>query len=109
VNIGKYQSEKFPIQNGLKQEDPLSPLLLLCLEYDIRRVQENQEWLKLNGTHQNLVSTDYVRIVVENIDTLKRNTEAILGASRKVDLEENPEKTKCILMLCSQKIGHKHS
>jgi hypothetical protein len=27
VHIGKYQSDKFPIQNGLKQGDALSPLL----------------------------------------------------------------------------------
>jgi hypothetical protein len=27
VFIGKYQSDKIPIQNGLKQEDALSPLL----------------------------------------------------------------------------------
>jgi hypothetical protein len=27
VRIGKYQSDKFPIHNGLKQGDALSPLL----------------------------------------------------------------------------------
>jgi hypothetical protein len=38
VCIGRHLSDKFPIQNGLKQEDALSPLLFnFALEYTIRK------------------------------------------------------------------------
>jgi len=52
VQVGQHFSDMFPIKNGLKQRDVLSPLLYsIALEYAIRRDQVNQNGLKLNGTH----------------------------------------------------------
>jgi len=55
----------------LKQGDALSYLLFnSVLEYAIRRVQVNQNDLKLNGTHQALVYADGVNILGGSVQTL---------------------------------------
>jgi hypothetical protein len=44
------------------------------LEYAIRKVQENQVELKLNGTHQLLIYADDVNVLDDNMDTIKKYT-----------------------------------
>jgi hypothetical protein len=94
VRVGKLLSDKFPIQNGLKQGDALSPLLLnFALEYAIRKVLENQVGLELNGTHQLLDYADYVNLLGDSNKNNKRE-----HRSRDADLEINAEKTKHMIM-----------
>jgi hypothetical protein len=63
----------------------------------------------LNGARQLLAYADDVNIVEENNDTIKKHTEALLGASKEAGLEVNPEKTKYMLTSRCQKVGQKHS
>ena len=110
VRVGKNVSDRFPIRNGLKQGDALSPMLFnFALEYAIRRVQVNQDGLKLNGTHQLLAYADYVNILGGSIHNLKENEEALVAATREIGLEVNADKTKYMVMSRDQNAGRIHS
>jgi hypothetical protein len=70
VRVDKQLSDLFPVRNGLKQGDALSPLLFnFVLEYAIRRAQVNQDGLKLNGTHQFLFYADDVNMLGGSVYT----------------------------------------
>ena len=72
----------FPVRNDMKQREGLSLLIFnLALGYGIRKVQVNQDGLKLNGTHQFLVYAYDVSILEGSVHTIKENTESVFVAS----------------------------
>jgi hypothetical protein len=73
-----------------------------ALKYAIRRVQANQDGLKLNGTHQLLVYADDVNILGGSVHTVKENAEALVVASKETGLEANAYK---MVMSRDQNVG----
>jgi hypothetical protein len=81
-----------------EKQDALSPLPFnFALEYATRRIQENQEGLKLNGTLQLVAYAADFTTVWKNMDTTKESTDCLLDASMEADLDVNAEKTKYML------------
>jgi hypothetical protein len=61
----------------------------IALECDIKKVQENQVGLKLNGTHHLLAYVEDVNLLGDYIETINRNRETLTNASKEVGLEVN--------------------
>ena len=73
-------------------------LFNFALEYAIRRVQVNQDGVKLNGTHQLLAYADNVNILGGSVHTVKKNAETLVATTKEIGLEVNADKTKYMIM-----------
>jgi hypothetical protein len=62
--------------------------------------------LKLKGTH--LVYADDVNLLGDITDSIKKNTETLIDASKEVGLEVNTEKTKYMLLSRHQNASQNH-
>jgi len=99
----------FPIRNGLKKGDALSPFLFnFALEYAIRRVQVNEYGMKLNDIHQLLVYSDDVKILGGSVRTTKENAEAFVVVRKETELEVNADETKYMVLSRDQNAGRSH-
>jgi hypothetical protein len=74
----------------------------------MRRVQINQDGLKLNGTHQLLLMLMLVNILGGIVHTIKKNKEALVFASKETGLEVNADKTQYMVMYRDQNAGRIH-
>ena len=61
--------------------------------------------MKLNGTHQLLDYADGVNILGGKVLTIKKNTEALVVASREIGLEVNADKSKYMIMSPDKNAG----
>jgi len=78
------------------------------LQYAIRKVQENQKGLELNGAHHLLFYTNDVNILGEHINTIKHSVMHLM-VGREIGLEVNTNKTKYIFMSRHQNAGENHN
>ena len=71
----------------------------------LRRVEVNQDGLKVNGTSQLFVYAVDVNKVVGSIHTVEKNTEAQVVASKEIGVEVNADETKYLAMSRDENAG----
>jgi hypothetical protein len=56
-------------------------------------------WLQLNGTHQLLVYADVVDLLGDNIDTIEKDSESLIDASKDIGLEVKKNTSICCCLV----------
>jgi hypothetical protein len=74
VRISKHLYDKFPVQNGLKHGDDLSPLFHILFRYAVRKVPEDWGRFKTNWARSALLLIHWAK--TDNY-TVKKDTEAL--------------------------------
>ena len=69
-------------------------LFNFAVEYAIRKVQETNLGLDINGTHQVLAYVDDVNLIGDDIRTIDRNAGVLLNTCKDIGLAVNIGKTK---------------
>jgi len=83
----------------LKCKHNLSLLLFQCaLEYTVMRVEANAKSFQLRGTYQLSVYANYGNKFGGSVSAIKKNTGALVVASKKINLEVKAEKAKYMVM-----------
>jgi hypothetical protein len=77
----------------LKQDVLLQLIVKFALTYDFRKVKMHHDGLTFNRAPHFLVYADDFRLYSENINTLHKNTEALLDTLTKVGPEVSTETT----------------
>jgi hypothetical protein len=88
VRVGKHLSDMFPVRNVLKQGDVFSPFLFnFAFEHAIRKLQVNQDGLKLYGRDQFWFMLTTLIYRGGSVRTTKKNTDVLGVASKNIGLE----------------------
>ena len=95
VRIKGKLSKKFKVKEGLRQGDPLSPILFNCaLEYVVRKANLNRSGLLYHKSHQCLAFADDVAILTRSRTALHKAMVNLEEEAQKMGLQINEDKTK---------------
>ena len=84
-------------------------LFIFALEYGIRNIQENDDDLKLNGTHHLSIYADGVNILGGSVHTVMKNGEVLLVCGKDNGHEVAADKTEYMIVSRDQNSELSHN
>lgn len=81
---------------------------ILTFQYTISKVQENHEWLKLNGTQQLLLGGTDVQLLGKITQVLQRETQKLLTSIKEAGQKVKKMLRKYMLTYHPQNVEHNH-